>query len=159
MVNINYDTSVVKERAREFAEGFAASVAPELDLSAHIAEDEGDNLVIAFGGTDAARMVGRNGQVLDALGFIASQILNRRGAARIRIQFDADNYRKKREATLIKLATDVAEQVMGSGNEAVLDPLSPAERRIIHNVLAEMPGVRTYSEGEEPNRYIVIAPA
>ena len=159
MAITNNDTESVKDRAREFAEGFAASVAPDLVLTACVTADEGDNLTIAFEGEDAARMVGRNGQVLDALGFIASQALNRRGSARIRIQFDADNYRAKREATLVKLATEVAEQVIASGNEAVLDPLSPAERRIIHNVLTEMPGVRTYSEGEEPNRYIIISPA
>ncbi len=57
------------------------------------------------------------------------------------------------------MAQELAEQVVATGNEAVLDPLSPMERRIVHQAAMEVPGVRTYSEGEEPNRYIVIAPA
>ena len=159
MANLNNDIQAVKEKAIQFAEGVASAAAPALELTVRIAEDEPEGIVIAFDGPDAARMVGRNGQILDALGFIAGQVINRRGNARLRILFDADDFRKKREATLVKLATDLAEQVLATGQEAVLDPLSPMERRIIHNVVAEMPGVQTYSEGLEPDRYIIISPA
>lgn len=159
MANINNDIQAVKDKAIEFAEGVANAAAPALDLTVRVAADEPEGIVIAFDGPDAARMVGRNGQILDALGFIAGQVINRRGNARLRILFDADDYRKKRETTLVKLATDLAEQVLATGQEAVLDPLSPMERRIIHNVVAEMPGVQTYSEGLEPDRYIIISPA
>lgn len=159
MANTNNDIQAVKEKAIQFAEGVASAAAPALDLTVRVAADEPEGLVIAFDGPDAARMVGRNGQILDALGFIAGQVINRRGNARLRILFDADDYRKKREATLTKLATDLSEQVLATGQEAVLDPLSPMERRIIHNVVAEMPGVQTYSEGVEPDRYIIISPA
>jgi len=159
MANTNNDIQGMKERARQFAEGLAAAAAPTLELSVRVAAEESEGITLAFEGPDASRMVGRNGQILDALGFIAGQVLNRRGSARLRILFDADNYRSKREATLQKLATDLAEQVLATGQEAVLDPLSPMERRIIHNTLTEFPGVRTYSEGEEPQRYIIITPA
>ena len=159
MANINNDIQAVKEKAIQFAEGVANAASPALDLTVRVATDEPEGIVIAFDGPDAARMVGRNGQILDALGFIAGQVINRRGNARLRILFDADDYRKKREATLVKLATDLAEQVLATGQEAVLDPLSPMERRIIHNVVSEMPGVQTYSEGLEPDRYIIISPA
>jgi len=73
--------------------------------------------------------------------------------------FDADDYRIRREKTLKELADDLAAQVLSTGQEAVLDPLSPMERRIVHNALAEIPGVRTYSEGEEPDRFVIISPA
>lgn len=159
MANLNNDIQAVKDKAIQFAEGVATAAAPDLDLTARVSVDEPEGLVIAFEGPDAARMVGRNGQILDALGFIAGQVINRRGNARLRILFDADDYRKKREVTLVKLATDLSEQVLATGQEAVLDPLSPMERRIIHNVVAEMPGVQTYSEGLEPDRYIIISPA
>lgn len=159
MANINNDIQAVKDKAIQFAEGVAAAAAPALELTVRVSADEPEGIVIAFDGPDAARIVGRNGQILDALGFIAGQVINRRGNARLRILFDADDYRKKREATLVKLATDLAEQVLATGQEAVLDPLSPMERRIIHNVVAEMPGVQTYSEGMEPDRFIIISPA
>lgn len=149
----------MKERALRFAEGLAEAAAPNLELTVRISAEEPEGVTLAFEGPDAHLMVGRNGQILDSLGFIAGQVLNRRGNARLRILFDADNYRGKRETTLKKLATDLAEQVLATGQEAVLDPLSPMERRIIHNTLAEIGGVRTYSEGEEPQRYIIISPA
>jgi len=158
MANTNNDIATMKERARQFAEGFAAAAAPGLDVTARVASEEAEGITLAFDGPDAHRLVGRNGQILDALGFIAGQVLNRRGNARLRILFDADNYRLKRETTLKKLATDLAEQVLATGQEAVLDPLSPMERRIIHNTLTDFPGIRTYSEGEEPQRYIIITP-
>ncbi len=159
MVNTNNDIEAVKEKARRFAEGLTTSAAPDLQLSARVTVEEPEGITIAFEGADASHMVGRNGQILDAIGFLAGQIINRRGNARLRILFDADNYRQKREETLTKLATELGEQVIATGQEAVLDPLSPMERRIIHNIITEMPGLQTYSEGIEPERYIIISPA
>ncbi len=156
--NTNNDIQAVKDKALQWAEGVASAAAPELSLTARITSEEPEGLVIAFEGPDAERMVGRNGQILDAIGFIAGQVINRRGNARLRVLFDADDYRRKREETLVKLATELAEQVIATGQEAVLDPLSPMERRIIHNVVAEMDGAQTYSEGIEPDRYIIISP-
>lgn len=159
MLNTNNDIEAVKEKTRRFAEELAASAAPDLQLSARVSAEEPEGITIAFDGADAPYMVGRNGQILDAIGFIAGQIINRRGNARLRILFDADDYRRKREETLTKLATELGEQVLATGQEAVLDPLSPMERRIIHNIITEMPGLQTYSEGVEPERYIIISPA
>ena len=156
---MNNDIEAVKNKARQFAEGIAAAAAPALQLTARVSSEEPEGVTLAFEGPDAVRMVGRNGQILDALGFIAGQVINRRGSARLRILFDADDYRRKREETLVKLATELGEQVLATGQEAVLDPLSPMERRIIHNVVSEMPGLQTYSEGEEPERFIIISPA
>ena len=153
------EIQAVKDKAQQFAEGIAAAAAPDFAITARIASEEPEGVVLAFEGEDATRFVGKNGQILDALGFLASQVVNRRGAARIRILFDADDYRRKREETLVKLATELGEQVLATGQEAVLDPLSPMERRIIHNVVSEMPGLQTYSEGEEPERFIIISPA
>ena len=118
-----------------------------------------DSIVIAFEGADSAVLVGKGGQGLDALQYLASLIINRRMNPRLRITFDADDFRLRRENTLKALAHQLCDQVLSTGQEAVLDPLSPMERRIVHNIVAEVPGVQTYSEGQEPNRYIVIAPA
>ena len=148
----------LKTRAREFAEGLAKAVA-DFDLHTQVTSDEPENIRISFEGPDSPMFVGRNGQVLDALQTLASHIINRRSGQRLRITFDADLYRARREETLIKLAQDLADQVKSTGQEAVLDPLSPMERRIVHTALADDPGVQTYSEGEEPDRYIIISPA
>jgi spoIIIJ-associated protein len=146
-----------KQRAIAFAKGLAE--ASGLDVSAEIRWEEPDGVTIAFDGPDARLLIGRSGQSLDALQYLCSLVVNRRGAARIHITFDADGYRLRRENTLVKLASDLAQQVIATGQEAVLDPMSALERRIVHNALAGEPGVRTYSEGEEPERYLVIAPA
>ena len=148
----------LKERAVEFARGVAD--ASGLDMTVRLAQDEPEGVTIAFDGPESRLMVGRNGQILDALAYLASMAINRRGSgARLRIVFDADDYRARREETLRSLAAELAEQVLATGQEAVLDPLSPLERRIVHQALMEIPGVRTYSEGEDPDRYVIISPA
>ena len=146
----------LKAKAISFAEGIAA--ASEMDLSVRVAKEEPEGITLAFDGSDARCLVGRGGSGLDALQYIALLAVHRRGQGRFHITFDADDYRARREKTLINLATELAAQVVATGQEAVLDPLSPLERRIVHQALSENSGIRTYSEGEEPERYIVIAP-
>lgn len=144
-------------RAIEFAEGIAAASGMEISVS--VAKEEPEGVTLAFTGPDARYLVGKGGQALDALQYLALLSLHKRSSTRFHVTFDADNYRARREQTLINLATDLAQQVMESGQEAVLDPLTPLERRIVHQALSENAAIRTYSEGEEPERYIVIAPA
>lgn len=146
-----------KQRALEWAQGFAA--ASGLEVEAALARDEPESVLIAFDGPDARYLIGRSGQALDALQLLATFALGRTAGGRLHILFDADGYRLRREQMLINLAREIAEQVRASGEEAVLDPLSPLERRIVHRALTEEAGIRTYSEGEDPHRYIVIAPA
>lgn len=153
-------TDELKERALEFAEGLAqAARADGFDITARLARSEEEGVTLAFDGADARCLVGRGGQALDALQYIASLAVVRRGSARLHITFDADDYRLRRENQLKKMAQEVADQVVSTGQEAVLDPMTGLERRIVHQALQEVPGIRTYSEGEEPDRYLVIAPA
>ncbi len=152
----------MKERAIAFAEGLAG--ASGLDIFVATRDDGPETIQIAFEGPDSRLLVGRGGQVLDALQYLTQLSGNRRSivqtpGARLRVIYDADSYRARREATLHKLAAELSEQVRATGQEAVLDPLSAMERRIVHQAISEEPGIRTYSEGEEPERYIVIAPA
>lgn len=151
----------LKERAKAFAEGVAA--ASGLEVTARIVDTEEESIVLAFDGPDARHFVGRGGQTLDALAYLAGLAIHRRPSSsgpspRLRIICDADGYRVRREQTLKELAAELSEQVRATGQEAVLDPLSPLERRIVHQALTDEPDIRTYSEGEEPERYIVIAP-
>lgn len=146
-----------KQQALEYARGLIS--ASDLDVEAQITKEEPDGVTIAFTGPDAHLLVGRHGQVLDALQYLAGLSVSRRSHQRLRILFDADSYRQRREATLCRLAQELADQVKSTGQEAVLDPLSPLERRIVHTALKDDPAVRTYSEGEEPERFIIISPA
>ena len=147
----------LKERVTDWAEGLADAMG--LDLEVKVARDEPEGITISFDGPDAGLLAGRKGEALDALQLLASFSIKGRGYPRLHILFDADGYRERREQVLAKMAKDLAEEVLSSGQEAELEPLSSLERRIIHKVLVEIPGIRTYSEGEEPRRYIVIAPA
>jgi spoIIIJ-associated protein len=152
--------SELKERAIAFAEGLAEACDLDIEL-VHRDENE-ESIWLTFEGPDSRYLVGRSGQVLDALQYLTLLSINRRGmmgGARLRVLFDADHYRSRREVTLKKLAQELSEQVRSTGQEAVLDPLSALERRIVHQAISEEPDIRTYSEGEEPDRYIVIAPA
>jgi spoIIIJ-associated protein len=147
----------LKERVTGWAQGLAAATG--LDLTVQVTRDEGQALTIAFDGPDSKLLSGRRGEVLEALQVLAASSCIGRGAPRLHLLFDAGGYRQRREEILTQMARELADEVISTGQEAELEPLPALERRIIHQVLVEIPGIRTYSEGEDPNRYIVIAPA
>ncbi len=145
-----------KAQVLAFAQEFAASTG--LTITAQLERDEPEGVLIGFQGEDARFLIGRGGQVLDALQLIAINAIIGQGRGRLRVTFDADSYRVRREKMLTEMATELADQVAATGQEAVLDPLPPLERRIVHQALTGRTDIQTYSEGEEPDRYIVIAP-
>ena len=101
-------------------------------------------------------LIGRRGETLDAVQYLASLVYNKDKEDYHRVTVDTENYRKKRENTLIRLAKKKAGQVVKTGRRVVLEPMSPFERRIIHFALQNDKYVTTYSEGEEPNRHVII---
>lgn len=121
-------------------------------------EDEGEeeDLRIVLGGKDVGVAIGRRGEVLDALQYLASLVYNRNTPDYRRVVVDSENYRQKREDTLKKLAERLAERARRYRKEVILEPMNPYERRIIHSVLQNNKYVRTYSIGEEPSRKVVI---
>lgn len=118
----------------------------------------GAYLYIELEGDDIRQTWGRMGQSLDALQFLCNLILSRRIRSDVRMMLDADNYRERRAETLRQKAVELAEEVKSRREEAELEPLPAHERRIIHSILADDPDIETYSEGDEPNRRVVIAP-
>jgi spoIIIJ-associated protein len=102
---------------------------------------------------------GNFGRRLDAFQFLMNLIASRRVRGDVRLVFDCDNYRERRVEALTALAMECAAQVKERQEECELDPLPPHERRIIHNALKDDPTIRTYSEGEDPDRRTIIAPA
>lgn len=129
-----------------------------LRATAVVHQETASQIVLELEGEDIARLIGRQGETLNSLQLLLSVILNKRQGANKRILLDAEGYRSRRESVLRKRALEVAEQVKATGKEALLDSLKPHERRIIHVALADDPHVITYSEGEGPNRYLVISP-
>jgi spoIIIJ-associated protein len=109
-------------------------------------------------GEDVRATWGRSGAGLDALQYLCNLILSHRVGSEVRVVLDADNYRERRAVLLRQRARDLAEEVKARNEEAELEPLPAHERRIIHKVLSEDPDIYTYSEGDEPDRRIIIAP-
>lgn len=130
-----------------------------LQVNVKIREVSGRYVTLGLDGKDAAHMVGKHGEVLNALQYLVNIIAGRRYANGVRATLDANDYRRRREETLTALAIRIAEQVKERGEEAVLDALPAFERRVVHKALGEIAGISTYSEGEEPNRRVIISPA
>jgi spoIIIJ-associated protein len=131
----------------------------DMDVTAVVREVSGRYVNIQLDGKDAAFLVGKHGEVLNALQYLLNIIVTKKVPSGARATLDANDYRRRREDALTKLASTIAEQVLDRGEEAVLDALPAFERRIVHKALGVIPGIQTYSEGEEPNRRVVIAPA
>jgi spoIIIJ-associated protein len=131
-----------------------------LEIDAHVEVIETDEDVVAtVAGEDLGVLIGRHGQMIDALQYLANAIAHRSvGEDRRRIVIDAAGYRARRSSTLESLARRSAEQASATGQRVELEPMSAVERRIVHEALKEDPEVATESEGVEPNRYVVVLP-
>jgi spoIIIJ-associated protein len=122
-----------------------------------VGEDE--EVVATVTGGDLGVLIGRHGQMIDALQYLANAIAHRAvGDDRRRIVVDAAGYRARRSATLETLARRSAEQASATGRRVELEPMSAVERRLVHEALKDDPEVETTSEGVEPNRYVVVLP-
>ena len=105
-------------------------------------------------------LIGRRGETLDALQYLVSLHVNkgRKQEGYLRVTLDTEGYRSRREETLRRLARKNASQVRATGRAIAIEPMNPYERRIMHSALQNFSGVMTHSEGEEPNRRVVISP-
>ncbi|MBS6464290.1 MAG: protein jag [Firmicutes bacterium] len=106
----------------------------------------------------SASVIGYRGEVLDALQSLAGAVANMGNKTYVRVVVDCENYRGKREDTLVNLAEKLAAKAVRQGRDISLEPMGPYERRVIHSALAASEEVTTTSEGKEPNRYVVIVP-
>lgn len=108
-------------------------------------------------GNDMGLLIGRKGETLNALQFLAGLMVNRKRDQKMRIVLDVEDYRKKREQSLESLALRLSEKVKQTQKNVIMRPMNPQERRIVHTVLQDDPQLITYSMGDEPNRKVVIA--
>lgn len=132
--------------------------AGSLEATAMLVNQDRESVDLALDGPDAPMLIGKQGATLNALQYLVGLMLSRETHERMRVSVDAENYRVRRAETLISMAKDLAAQVREHNQEAVMDPLNAAERRIVHTALVDEPGISTYSEGEEPDRRVVISP-
>jgi spoIIIJ-associated protein len=129
-----------------------------LDVDVRIEESDGV-LTGAVEGDDVGLLIGRRGQTIDAVQHLAQRIVFRGGSPDARVVIDADGYRERRAETLRSVALDAAEEALRTGEAVELDPMPASERRIVHEYLRGRDDVGTHSEGEEPERYLVVEPA
>lgn len=146
------------------AEQLAEMVREILDLAdlqvvVDISELNGRYVNLELDGKDVGFLIGKQGEVLNAFQYLMNVIAGRQLGNGVRVTLDGNHYRRRRAEALTNLAVQIAEQVRERGEEAVLDALPAFERRVVHHALSTMEGIATYSEGEEPNRRVVIAPA
>lgn len=128
-----------------------------IDCQADVFERD-DAYVVQLSGPDTATLIGYRGDVLDSLQYLALLVCNKNNPEGKRLVIDGENYRDKRTVTLAKLAKRLAFKAAKTGQQIVLEPMNPFERRIIHSTLHDDKFVTTASEGVEPNRYVVIKP-
>lgn len=147
-----------EDSATAFAIDFLSNIFKKFDLDVEIRTTEGEEFVtLDLVGKDLGILIGRRGETLDALQYLTNLTVSRHFEERNKFILDVEGYRAKREETLERLAKKLADRVKESGKNMSLEPMSPYERRIIHTVLQGDEQVRTFSEGEEPYRKVVIA--
>jgi spoIIIJ-associated protein len=115
-----------------------------------------DEIAVACVGGDAGLVIGKHGQTIDALQYVANAAVHRRGEGKA-VTVDASGYRERRRSTLEGIAMRAADRAL-SGERVLLEPMTAVERKVVHERLQDVPGVQTESEGMEPHRYVVVLP-
>ena len=119
---------------------------------------EGDTIFIRVTGQDCGAAIGRHGETLDAISFLTSLVANKASEEHVRVHLDIGGYKKRREALLISMAQKAAIRASRTGRPVVMEPMNPSERRIVHSSLQTFTDVTTHSEGEEPDRKVIVSP-
>jgi spoIIIJ-associated protein len=156
------EESLTLEQQGEAAQEFLAGLVREFGLDANVGftEVDEDTVQVSATGDDLGLLVGPRGATLAAVQDLTRTFVQRQSENRTdRILVDVGGYREKRNAALRRFAEGIVDEVKSSGTERALEPMSPADRKVIHDTVNEIDGVETRSDGMEPSRYVVIAPA
>ena len=138
-------------------EKFLRDIAEQMGVDLDFSVKAGDELVfVEITGKDTGTIIGKRGATLDAVQCLASYVVNKESDKYIRVILDAENYRAKREKTLVNLANRLAGKVERTGRPTTLEPMNPYERKVIHCTLQNHPSVKTRSEGKDPYRKVII---
>ena len=142
------------EAVEDFLKNTMKAMDREVELKTEI--DQDGALCVDMSGEHMGILIGKRGQTLDSLQYLANRVANKHQEGYVRVKLDTENYRARREETLRHLAKNIAHKVKRNRRPVALEPMNPYERRIIHSALQSDPYVMTHSEGEEPFRKVVI---
>ena len=138
-------------------EAFLRDIAEQMGIDLDFSVRANDDLVfVEITGRDTGTIIGKRGSTLDAVQCLASYVVNKDSSKYIRVILDAENYRSKRETTLVNLANRLAGKVERTGRPVTLEPMNPYERKVIHCTLQSHPSIKTRSEGKDPYRKVII---
>lgn len=151
--------TVKKISPEDTATNFLNEIFDSMKISVKIEKTEvSEGFLFNLKGDELGILIGKHGQTLDALQYLTNLAVNRdMSEEKVRIVLDVENYRKRREETLCRLAMRLADKVRRTGEKIVLEPMSRHERKVIHTALQDDRRVITYSDGEEPYRKVVVA--
>ena len=147
-------TDETKEAVSTFLKDTIKAMGMEVEIALDI--DEDGSLSVNMSGPNMGILIGKRGQTLDSLQYLANRVANKHQSGYVRVKLDTENYRARREETLKHLAKNIAHKVKRNRRPVALEPMNPYERRIIHSALQNDPYVTTHSEGEEPYRKVVV---
>ena len=148
-----YDLDYEINRAIEYLEEIFKGINVSADLSA---EPTDEGFIINIESDDSGILIGHRGETLDAFQYLVNLYMNKGRSKFIRVNVDIENYKKKRESALIRMAGQTADKVVRLRRNFTLDAMNSYERRIVHSALQNHPKVETYSVGEDPNRKVVV---
>ena len=152
-----YEVKKLEPAENHPLEAFLRDIATQMGIDLDFSVKANDELVfVEITGKDTGTIIGKRGSTLDAVQCLASYVVNKDSDNYIRVILDAENYRAKREKTLVNLANRLAGKVERSGRPTTLEPMNPYERKVIHCTLQNHPNVKTRSEGKDPYRKVII---
>lgn len=143
----------IAHTGKDFVEGLLASMGLDAEVSTRL---EDQRAVIDVAGEDLGALIGRRGQTLDALQEVTRSAVQRRLRSRVRLLVDVEGYRSRRRESLTEYAASMARRAMERGTEVELEPMNAYERKLVHDAVADIDGASSYSEGEEPNRKVIV---
>jgi spoIIIJ-associated protein len=148
----------VEDETIKYVEQFVKDTLKAMNMEVEITSsiDEDGALYVDMKGDNMGILIGKRGQTLDSLQYLANRVANKHQSDYVRVKLDTENYRARREETLKHLAKNIAHKVKRNRRPVILEPMNPYERRIIHSTLQSDPYVTTHSEGEEPYRKVVV---
>ncbi|CAM5357618.1 hypothetical protein SAFG77S_06826 [Streptomyces afghaniensis] len=152
---------IVKKKVNpvELVEEFLKDVCEKMGVPVKIqVKQNGRNILYELSGGKIALLIGKRGQTLNSIQYLAQLVINRESKEYLKVLLDAEGYRERRKQALIQLAERIAYKAVKIGKEIPLEPMPADERKTIHTALVSFKGIKTYSSGEDAKRHIIIAP-
>ncbi len=151
--------AVLKPDPIEEAVQFLKDIGDKMEAPVEVeVRRDGKEIELVLSGEKIALFIGKRGQTLNSLQYLTQLVVNKSSDSYLNVVLDAEDYRKRRNDTLIQLAQRLAQKAVKTGKDVALEPMPSYERKIIHAALAGTRKVKTYSSGADPNRHIVISP-